>query len=58
MQAFADDHSDRRDNYHFGDFISTSAVREDAKAKFDEIRSTVCSRFSVARHSVGADEIV
>ncbi len=39
MQAFAD--SNDRPQYHYGDYISGSAVRHDASAVFKQIRSNV-----------------
>jgi hypothetical protein len=41
MQAFADDNT--REEYHYGDFISGSAVRSDAARIFKKIRSQVRS---------------
>jgi len=40
MQSFAE--SPRRPNYHFGDFITGSAVRTDAAKIFENIRKTAC----------------
>lgn len=39
MQAFAD--SPKRPDYHFGDFLTGSAVRGDASAVFERVKETV-----------------
>jgi len=39
MQSFAE--SEEKPKYHYGDFISGSAVRTDANSIFKQIRSTV-----------------
>ena len=39
MQAFADDNT--REEYHYGDYISGSAVRSDAALIFEKIRFQV-----------------
>ncbi len=45
LQAFAE--SKERPNYHYGEYISGSAVRHDSSTIFDKIRTTVSRLFFV-----------